>query len=366
MGHGFKPIGRSFPATSVGWYRRVFEIPKADDGKRISIEFDGVYRNCTVIFNGHYLGENVSGYAPFHFDVTDFLNYGGKNILVVRADASESEGWFYEGAGIYRHVWLVTTNPIHVQRWGTFVRSEVRAGSATISIATDIENETDERKSCRITLRVFDPNGKIAGENSSTPSPIDARGQRSFDQQIPVRKPALWSIEEPNLYRLETIVESSGTVVDKCETTFGIRTIRFDANKGFFLNDKPVKVKGTCNHQDHAGVGSALPDRIQYFRIEKLKEMGSNAYRTSHNPPTPELLDACDRLGMLVMDETRMMSSNPEGLSQLERLVKRDRNHPSVFIWSLGNEEREQATDRGARIVSTMKRLVKRLTHLDR
>src|SRR6185369_249302 len=150
-----------------------------------------------------------------------------------------------------------------------------------------------------------------------------------------------------------------GRPVDRDETTFGVRTVSFDADKGFFLNGKRVEIKGTCNHQDHAGVGAALPDRLQYFRIEKLKEMGSNAYRTSHNPPTPELLDACDKLGMLVMDETRMMSSNPEGLSQLQRLVRRDRNHPCVFIWSLGNEEREQGTERGARIVSTMKRLVK-------
>src|SRR5205807_2389333 len=167
----------------------------------------------------------------------------------------------------------------------------------------------------------------------------------------------LWSIEQPNMYRLVTEIESAGAIVDRYETPFGIRSIRFDKDRGFFLNGAPVKIKGTCNHQDHAGVGAALPDRLQYYRIEKLKEMGSNAYRASHNPPTAELLDACDRLGMLVMDETRMMSSDPEGLSQLERLVRRDRNHPSVVIWSLGNEEREQGTERGIRIATTMKRL---------
>ncbi len=156
-------------------------------------------------------------------------------------------------------------------------------------------------------------------------------------------------------------MEIEGAAVDTYETEFGIRTVRFDADQGFFLNGKPVKIKGTCNHQDHAGVGAALPDRIQYYRIERLKQMGSNGYRSSHNLPTPELLDACDRLGMLVMDETRMMSSNPEGLSELERLIRRDRNHPSVVIWSLGNEEPEQGSDRGMRIVSTMKRLARRL-----
>ncbi|MGH9735366.1 MAG: glycoside hydrolase family 2 TIM barrel-domain containing protein [Candidatus Acidiferrales bacterium] len=168
-------------------------------------------------------------------------------------------------------------------------------------------------------------------------------------------------LEERNLYRLVTTVEVNGHAVDRVETPFGIRTARFDAEKGFFLNGAPVKLQGTCNHQDHAGVGSALPDRLQYYRIERLKEMGCNAYRTSHNPPTPELLDACDRLGMLVIDETRMMSSDPEGLSQLERMIRRDRNHPSVVIWSLGNEEPSQGTPRGARIVTTMKRLTRKL-----
>jgi beta-galactosidase len=176
-----------------------------------------------------------------------------------------------------------------------------------------------------------------------------------------VDNPALWSIEDPHLYRLDTVIRAGGNLVDGCQTRFGIRTVKFDADEGFFLNGKPVKIKGTCNHQDHAGVGSALPDRIQYYRIEKLKEMGVNGYRTSHNPPTPELLDACDQLGMLVMDETRTMSSNTEALSELERLIRRDRNHPSVILWSLGNEEPEQGTERGARIVSSMKRLARRL-----
>jgi beta-galactosidase len=176
-----------------------------------------------------------------------------------------------------------------------------------------------------------------------------------------VSNPLLWSLEQPHLHQLVMTIEAGGAVVDRYETPFGIRTIRFDTDQGFFLNGKPVKIKGTCNHQDHAGVGSALPDRIQYYRIEKLKEMGVNGYRTSHNPPTPELLDACDRLGMLVMDETRTMSSSPEALANLEAMIRRDRNHPSVIIWSLGNEEPEQGTERGARIVRAMKRLARRL-----
>jgi beta-galactosidase len=360
--HGSQPLGRAYPKSSIGWYRRVFDLPAADQGRRISIEFDGVFRDSIVALNGFFIGRNLSGYAPFRFDVTDFANYGGKNVLVVRADATEYEGWFYEGAGIYRHVWLVKTDPVHVAPWGTYVTSEVRNGAATVTISTELENESDAVKVSRVTSTIFDAAGKQAGTIHSAPNGVPAWGKRVFKHPIILEKPALWSPDEPHMYRLVTEVESEdGVKQDRHETPFGIRTIRFDKDKGFFLNDKPVKVKGTCNHQDHAGVGSALPDRIQHFRIAKLKECGSNALRTSHNPPTPELLDACDTLGMLVMDETRMMSSSPEGLSQLERMVRRDRNHPSVILWSLGNEEPMQSTDHGEWNTATMKRLVRSL-----
>jgi len=359
--HGCKPLGRKYPATSIGWYRRVFDIPATDAGRRIALEFDGVFRDCTVALNGHYLGRNLSGYAPFRFDVTDFVSYGNKNVLVVRVDASINEGWFYEGAGIYRHVWLTKTSPVHVAHWGTFVRAEVTGGAATIRVTTEVGNNSDEERTCQVVSAIVDGEGRVVGTVRSAPAPVTPWGRLEFEQRIAVDNPALWSPDTPNLYRLLTAVESGDAVVDRDETTFGIRTLRFDANDGFFLNGQRVEVKGTCNHQDHAGVGAALPDRIQYYRVERLKEMGSNAYRTSHNPPTPELLDACDRLGMLVMDESRMMSSNREGLSELERLIRRDRNHPSVVLWSLGNEEPEQETERGARIVTTMKRLAHKL-----
>jgi beta-galactosidase len=359
--HGFKPLGREFPASSIGWYRREFDIPASDKGRRISIEFDGVFRNCMVLFNGFYLGANFSGYAPFRFDVTDFVRCGENNMLVVRVDATLGEGWFYEGAGINRHVWLVKTDTVHVPQWGTYVRSDVRPGAATVSITTQVQNDGEVEKSCRVVSKILDSEGKPVGTASSAVASLEAWSGREFEQQITVSNPALWSLERPHLYTLSTTIEAGETALDRYETPFGIRGFRFDAEKGFFLNSQPVKIKGTCNHQDHAGVGSALPDRIQYYRIERLKEMGSNGYRTSHNPPTPELLDACDRLGMLVMDETRMMSSSREGLSQLERLVRRDRNHPSVVIWSLANEEPEQSTETGARILTSMKRLVRRL-----
>jgi beta-galactosidase len=361
VAHGSKPLGRAYPETSIGWYRRVFDIPAGDLGRHLSLEFDGVFRNALVVFNGHYMGESMSGYAPFHYDVTDYVNYGSRNVLVVRADATLNEGWFYEGAGIYRHVWLTKTSLVHVAQCGTFVRSQTRPGAAAVLITTEIDNDTGAERPCQVESTIVDAQGNAVARARSLPAPVPAGGRRAVEQRVTVANPALWSVDAPNLYRLQTVVETDGHAVDRYETPFGIRSFRFDPDQGFFLNDQPLKVKGTCNHQDHGGVGAAMPDRLQYFRLEKLKEMGSNGVRASHNPPTPELLDACDRIGMLVVDETRMMAATPEGFSQLERLIRRDRNHPSVFLWCLGNEEVEQATERGARIVATMRRLAKRL-----
>ncbi len=359
--HGAKPIGRDFPETSIGWYRRVFDISKADAGKRICVEFDGVFRHAMVMFNGHYIGEEFSGYAPFRFDLTDFVNYGDKNVLSVRVDVTLAEGWFYEGAGIYRHVWLTKSNPVHIAPDGVFVRSEVHGNSATVFIQTAVHNQSDTATRCTVTPHVIERYQEGIAITPGSTELVPAWGTRTFESQVTIKNPHLWSVDEPNLYRLESWAQSGEALLDINQVTFGIRSTRFDADKGFFLNDKPVKLKGTCNHQDHAGVGAALPDRLQSYRVERLKSMGCNAYRTSHNPPTPELLDACDRLGMMVMCETRMMSSNPEGLSQLERMIRKYRNHPSIIIWSLGNEEREQGTPRGAKIVASMKRLAKEL-----
>ncbi|MBZ5514977.1 MAG: DUF4982 domain-containing protein [Acidobacteriia bacterium] len=352
---GFYPLGRRYPVTSVGWYRRVFELPATDAGKRMTIEFDGAYRETMVVLNGFYIGRHSGGYNPFSFDVTDFATPGGRNVLLVRVDATLSDGWFYEGAGIYRHVWLVKTHPVHVKKWGTFVRTEVRPGEATVAIRTEVDNNGKGTQNVRVISTIYDTSGKAVGNAGTASASIPEWEDHAYEQQITVSQPALWSLETRDLYNLVTEVEAGGRIVDRYETRFGIRTIRFDAQNGFLLNGEPVKLKGTCNHQDHAGLGAALPDAVQYYRVRKLKEMGCNAYRTSHNPPTPELLDACDELGMLVFDETRMMSSNPEGLSQFADLVRRDRNHPSVFMWSMGNEERVANTETGVRILSAMK-----------
>jgi beta-galactosidase len=361
VANGSKPLGRKYPATSIGWYRRVFAIPQADLGRRIAVEFDGVFRDAMVFLNGHYIGRNLSGYAPFRYDLSDFLNYGGENALAVRVDATEHEGWFYEGAGIYRHVWLTKTHPLHVAHWGAYVTAEVQGAAARLHIALEMQNEADTPDGCNIVCTVFDPSGNGIGEWRVAGARLGPWERREFRGELGVSRAELWSLEKPQLYRMTTSIQRGGAEVDRYETPFGIRTIHFDPDNGFFLNGERVEIQGTCNHQDHAGVGSALPDRLQAFRIERLKSMGSNGYRTSHNPPTPELLDACDRLGMLVMDETRMMSSDPEGLSQLERLIRRDRNHPCVILWSIGNEEPVQGTPRGARIASTMKRLARGL-----
>ena len=359
--HGFKPVGRGSPATTIGWYRKSLEVPETDRGRCITVEFDGVFRDSMAWLNGHYLGRNESGYSSFQYDCTDYALFGEKNVLVIRVDATHFEGWFYEGAGIYRHVWLTKTAPVHVGHWGAFVQAKPGRGKAAIRTEVALINESEQAATVAICGEVLDAQGTVVQTCEVGKMELPPFGQRDVTLKTALMKPALWSLESPHLYTWRTIVLQDGCEIDRLDTPFGIRSIRFDPDKGFFLNNKPVKIRGTCNHQDHAGVGSALPDRLQAYRVERLKEMGCNAIRTSHNPPTPELLDACDRLGMLVMDEHRMMGSSPEILGQLERLVRRDRNHPSVILWSILNEEPIQWTELGNRVAAPMKRLVKRL-----
>jgi beta-galactosidase len=360
--HGGKALGRDFPETSIGWYSRTFEISAKDEGLRLSVEFDGVFRDSIVFFNGFYLGRNLSGYAPFSFDVTDYVNYGGNNVITVRVDATLNEGWYYEGAGIYRHTWLIKTDRLHIAKWGIAVRTEVRGGGAQVSIETEILNESRESVSGHLISRIVDSSGKVVATVPPSRFDISAHGRLTLHTQSSLVRAMLWSVDEPNLYRLVSQIVSGDRITDYDETTFGVRSIRFDPDQGFFLNGKHIKIKGTCSHQDHAGVGIAVPDRIHSDRVALLKQMGSNGWRTAHNIVATELLDACDRQGMMVMAETRLMASTPEGLSELERMIRRDRNHPSIIIWSLANEEYfYQGTPTGARIVSSMKLLAKKL-----
>jgi beta-galactosidase len=360
--HGFKAIGRNFPENSVGWYRKTFHISKSDLGKRISLEFDGVFRDSIVWVNGHYLGTEPSGYSSFARNLSEILNYGGDNVVVVRVDASLEEGWFYEGAGIYRHVWLVKTAPLHVDRHGTFVTSELKKNSANVTARVLVRNEGTNAATFEIEQTIRDAAGKTVATARLKKLKLAAAARGEFTNVLAVANPKLWSIETPHLHRLVTTILSGDTVVDQYETTFGIRSIRFDPKAGFFLNGKRVKLKGTNNHKDHAGVGAAIPDALQEFRIAALKKFGCNAYRASHNPPTPELLDACDRLGMLVINENRLMGTTDYHYDHLKRLILRDRNHPSVIMWSIGNEEwRIEGSEQGTRITAAMQAFVKQL-----
>ena len=363
--HGYKPIGRDYPETSIGWYRKTFTLDAADAGKRISLEFDGVSRNSIVMVNGYIVREHGGAYTPFAIDITDFLNTDKTpNVIAVRVDASLGEGWFYEGAGIYRHVWLVKTAPVYIVKDGVCVRAKT---DGTVEVTTTIRNDSDQDMAVAVQHLLPE---RPAGMTKYGVQTVRAHQVAEDRQVFKLAKPVLWSLENPNTYRLETAIAdnkimqddvSKDPSFDRVFTTFGLRDIRFDPDTGFFLNGKSVKIKGTCNHQDHAGVGAAVPDALWDYRLQCLKDMGCNAVRTSHNPPAPEFLDACDRMGMLVIDETRMMTSSDQGLDDLATMIRRDRNHPSIILWSIGNEEPQQGTPRGAVIARTMKRLVNEL-----
>jgi beta-galactosidase len=363
--HGFKPLGRRYPLTSVGWYRREFEIPAADQGRRIWVEFDGAFRDVFIFVNGCFVGRNDNGYAPFRFDLTDFIAVGAKNYIVARVDASFGDGWFYEGAGIYRHVWLTKTDPLHLGKWESTVRSTVSGGSASLSLAAVVKNDGNQAESARVSWQILDSSGKTVATAESPVQTVAIDGAVGFAAMAKLADAKLWSVDEPNLYSAIVTVESGGKARDAERVNFGVRTAVFDPQKGFFLNGKSIKIQGTCNHQDHAGVGAALPDRLQFFRAGVLREMGCNAVRTSHNMPTPEWVEACDRMGLMMMCETRQMSSNPEGLAQLEVMVKRYRNSPSVIIWSIGNEESTLQTEMAAQGAKIAAAMVQRCHELD-
>jgi beta-galactosidase len=362
MSHGYKPLGRKYPETSVGWYRRSFHIPIEDKGRRIYVNFDGVFRNALVFCNGTYLGRSESGYAPFGFELSNFLNYGGANSITVRADASFGEGWFYEGAGIYRHVWLTKADTLHLVQWETVVRTEVQPEFTTLSLSAIVENTGAQKEACCVRWQILDPAGKVVATAESPAAEVVVGGNENFSATTKIAHPAIWSLEQPTLYYAVVAVESNGKVRDRDKTSFGVRTLTWDLEKGFLLNGKKTPIQGTCNHQDHAGVGVAVPDRLQTFRLEVLKGMGCNAIRTSHNMPAPELIEASDRLGVLVLCETRTMSSSGWAMENLSKMIRRFRNHPSVFLWSMGNEENTmQENQTGPRVIHAMEQLAHEL-----
>ena len=365
LGHGFKAVGPGFEKTSIGWYRREFTLPKEDEGKRIWLTFDGVYRDATVWVNGWLVRRHESGYYPFREEITDVAKFGARNVISVRVDATKFEGWWYEGAGIYRHVWLDKTAPVAIAPDGIFVRTEFAGntpnGDPDIKIDAEVLNSQTNSVDATVQGEVFSPEGKSVAAFSGSEK-VDAGAKATVKLQSKIPSPVLWSPESPKLYKLVTTVSVGDKIVDRKETAFGIRTVAFDPAAGFLLNGKHYPIYGVCNHQDHAGVGVAIPDALHEFRIKKLKEFGCNAIRTSHNPPTPELLEACDRLGILVLDENRLLGSDSENLDKLEEMIRRDRNHPSIFLWGIANEEGAvQSSALAGRIALTMQNALKRL-----
>lgn len=344
----------------MGWYRKYFRLEPADHGKHLELQFDGIATHCTIWVNGVLAARNWSGYTSIYIDITPFAKFGqDTNVIAIQVDAVAQEGWWYEGAGIYRHAWLVERNPVHIETDGVFANPvRIPDGQWSIPVEVALYSSGKQPVNVEVLSALLDPTGQVVvtGTTNATVGPL--REKLAY-LTLRVAAPKLWSVDNPTLYSVRTAVRVDGVEVDQVTTRVGFRTIRFDPDKGFFLNDKPLKLLGTCNHQDHAGVGVAVPDAIWDFRIRRLKEMGSNAYRCAHNAPAAEFLDAADRLGLLVMDENRNFGSTPEHLRQLDWMVRRDRNHPSVILWSVFNEEPSQGTEMGYEMVRRMSEAVK-------
>jgi beta-galactosidase len=347
----------------LGRYHKRFTAPEEWRGKKVFIEFEGVYMNAEVWLNGHFLGRHPYGYTSFHYDLTPFLDYGSENLLkvIVDNDCQLNSRW-YSGSGIYRHVWLMVAEPVHVGHWGVYVTTpEVAAEMATVRVRTAVENESEAASEAIVRSRVVAPDGTSVGEVEAQAA-IDAGGQCETSQDVQVANPQLWSPDTPHLYRLETEVSVGGEVVDTATTVFGIRTLHFDAETGFLLNGHPVKLKGGCVHHDNGVMGAASYDRAEERKVELHKASGYNAIRCAHNPPATAFLDACDRLGMLVMDEAfdcwrdgknfydYHVSFDDWWQRDLASMLYRDRNHPSIVMWSIGNELVERGRPEGARI----------------
>ncbi len=346
------PGGGALPG-GVGWYRKTFLVSAASKNKQVFIDFDGVYRNSEVWINGHSLGTRPNGYISFQYDLTPYIYFDRPNTIAVKVDNSKQpNSRWYSGSGIYRNVWLTLVNKIHISRYGTFITTpQVSEKSATVNIVSHIRNALTLGKIATIQTIVYDAAGKQAAMVSSKEN---ITGVTDIKQLLRIDQPVLWSLENPVLYKAVTRVLVDGQVMDSYRTLFGIRYFRFDMNKGFFLNGKPVKILGVCDHHDLGALGAAINTRAIQRQLEILKEMGCNGIRTSHNPPAPELLDLCDKMGFIVMDEAFDMWAkqktkfdyhlywNEWHQKDLEEQVLRDRNHPSIFIWSIGNEIPEQ------------------------
>ncbi len=339
----------------TGWYRKTFNVPLTSKGKLLFVDFDGVYRKSEVWINGHYLGKRPYGYSSFQYDLTPYINFGAKNLIAVKVDNSEQpNSRWYSGSGIYRNTWLTTVDPIHVDHWGTWINTpEVNEQLAKVAIQTTVSNQSQQDVSLSVTTILYD-SAKREVARSSTPVSMKKGESSIAGQTLSISNPILWSDDKPYLYKAISQVESSGRIVDRYETPFGVRYFSFDINKGFSLNGKHVKIRGVCNHHDLGALGAAVNRRALERQLEMLKAMGVNGIRTSHNPPAPELLELADEMGFIVMDEAFDIWKKEKTKfdyhldwdewhkRDLEDLILRDRNHPSVIIWSIGNEVAEQ------------------------
>ncbi len=365
--------GGSLPG-GTGWYRKRFALPEAGRGRRATIQFDGVYKNCDVWLNGRHLGFHPYGYTSFYYDLTPYLHFGGQeNVLAVRVDNSQQpDARWYTGSGIYRHVWLILTDALHIAHWGVWARTpQVSADTARVEVITQVQNDGDAPQNCTLITRIVNDQGEVIG-TASAQHPLAAGQAHEFVQQIRVVAPHLWSVDDPYLYRLQSVVQAGEQTVDRCETPLGIRSIEFDADQGFLLNGKRVKINGVCLHHDGGCVGAAVPERVWQRRLETLKAMGCNGIRSSHYPPAPEFLDLCDRMGLVVMDENfdewRMGKFaygyhdyfDEWAVADTVSMVRRDRHHPSVVIWSVGNEIPEQTVPGGVEILNRLIEVVHR------
>ncbi len=353
--NGYKERGK-------GWYKKRFRLDESDRGKQILIEFNGIASHSIIYMNGSVVGRNFCGYNSFTVDVTDMALYGEQiNDLTVFVDATIIEGWWYEGAGIYRHVNLYKKNPLHIKHWGVFVHPEKKTADVWDAVCdTTVENSAYEDKSFKLVSRILNSEDNIVGK-AETEFSVKGGSETEIKQNILTYSPYLWDIDSPHLYTMVSELYENGTLVDKTENKFGFRTIAIDPDNGFSLNGRRVQLYGTCNHQDHAGVGVAVPDEINEYRIKLLKKMGSNAYRCAHGNPSPEILDYCDKYGLLVMDENRNFNSSPDGVKQVRDMVMRDRNHPSVIMYSIFNEEPLQGTPTGRKLAAKLRCEIEKL-----
>lgn len=355
--------GTGYAPGGIAWYRKRFTLGQEAEGKHVAVEFDGVYQNSQVWINGQLVGRRPFGYASFQYDLTPYLDFEGENVLAVRVDHTKfADSRWYTGSGIYRHVRLRLTEPLAVAHWGTFVTTPAVSGErATVAVETNVQNRHDSAQKFALRLTVLGPDGKEVAAITADVA-VEAKAVAPFRAELAVENPSLWSLDDPALYRLRTELLVDSQVVDATDTTFGIRTFRFDPNEGFFLNGKNLKIKGVCLHHDAGCLGAAVPDKVLERRLRLMKELGVNAIRVSHNPPAPELLDMCDRLGLLAQDEAFDEFTPPKNKwvdgrnvgrparfgygeffeqwaeRDIQDMVRRDRNHPSIIMWSIGNE----------------------------